>query len=186
MRYPQCYVFLHEKSKMPSLSTIQAWFGAKSELYVKGVSAPSKTLEDRISMLTEIHRVAFKRSDTQMKCIAFRGTAVSTFLLTALGGNILKVYWIDSPEKAKSIQRLSKQIENLVNFRCLLDLTEQAYRSMSNYIYTNTGQSIAGDDDIHRFFMGRHWGSVSEAEIHIRQIAKNETRAGILQRFDLE
>jgi hypothetical protein len=27
---------------------------------------------------------------------------------------------------------------------------------------------------------------MTEAEIHIRQIAKNETRAGLLRRFDLE
>jgi len=34
--------------------------------------------------------------------------------------------------------------------------------------------------------MGRNWGTISEAEIHIRQIAKNETRAGVLRRIDLE
>jgi hypothetical protein len=34
--------------------------------------------------------------------------------------------------------------------------------------------------------MGRLWGTTSEAEIHIRQIAKNETRAGVLIRLDLE
>ena len=49
-----------------------------------------------------------------------------------------------------------------------------------------TGATLAGDADIDRFFMGRMWGTTSEAEIHIRQIAKNETRAGALRRIDLE
>ena len=40
--------------------------------------------------------------------------------------------------------------------------------------------------DIERFFSGRDWGTRTEAEIHIRQIAKNETRAGVLWRIDLE
>jgi len=186
MRYPQGYIFLNEQTKLPPLATLKAWFGPKSEVYVKGVSAPSKILETRITMLEEIHRVAFKNSDYQMQCIAFRGTAVSTFFLTAMGGNVLKVYWIDSADKAKFIQSISRQIQNLIQFQCLLDLIEQTYRSMSNFIHTNTGRSIVGDDDIHRFFVGRHWGSTSEAEIHISQIAKNETRAGILQRFDLD
>jgi hypothetical protein len=45
---------------------------------------------------------------------------------------------------------------------------------------------LTGDADIERFFSGRDWGATTEAEIHIRQIAKNETRAGLLRRFDLE
>ena len=40
--------------------------------------------------------------------------------------------------------------------------------------------------DIERFFSGRDWGTRTEAEIHIRQIAKNETRAGVLWRIDLQ
>lgn len=44
---------------------------------------------------------------------------------------------------------------------------------------------MVGDQDIERFIMGRAWGSVSEAEIHIKKIAKNETRAGVLVRLDL-
>jgi hypothetical protein len=186
MRYPQCYIFLDENSKLPSLSVLQAWFGPKSEVYLQGVSTTSKTLESRITLLQQLHRIAFKKADYQMHCIAFRGTSVSTFFMTAHGESILKVYWIDSPEQAKSIKGVARQIENVAHFRCLLDLVEQSYRSMSNYIYAKTGQSIVGDTDIHRFFIGRHWGSISEAEIHINQIAKNETRAGVLQRLDLD
>ena len=54
------------------------------------------------------------------------------------------------------------------------------------YIHRKTGQSLVGDTEIERFFIGRNWGTTSEAEIHIRQIAKNETRAGVMRRFDLE
>jgi hypothetical protein len=62
----------------------------------------------------------------------------------------------------------------------------ETYSTLTNYIYSKTGQTLTGDADIERFFSGRDWGTTTEAEIHIRQIAKNETRAGILRRFDLE
>jgi hypothetical protein len=34
--------------------------------------------------------------------------------------------------------------------------------------------------------MGHTWGTTSEAEIHVHQIAKDVTRTGILRPFDLE
>ncbi len=61
-----------------------------------------------------------------------------------------------------------------------------AYEKMSNYIYSKLAKRPVGDADIQRFFIGRQWLSTSEVEVHIRQIAKNETRAGILRRIDLE
>jgi hypothetical protein len=186
MKYPQCYIFLKEKPKLPALSILEAWFGPKSEVYLQGASTLNKTLENRIDILQHLHRMAFKKSDFQMQCVAFTGTSVSTFFLTAFGENVLKVYWIDSAEHAKAIKFLSKQIENTFEFRCLIDLIERTYRSMSDYIYVKTGKGLVGDADIHRFFVGRNWGFLSEAEIHISQIAKNETRAGILRRIDLE
>lgn len=186
MKYPQGYIFLNEKAKLPPLSTLQAWFGGSADIYVRGMSKPSKVLDDRIALLEDLHRYAMKKSDYQMQCVVFCGSAVSELFLIALTNNLLKVYWIDSSEQAHKLKELSKYI------RCALQVSHHIYKlqeeyfSLAKYIHRKTGQSLVGDTEIERFFIGRNWGTTSEAEIHIRQIAKNETSAGILRRFDLE
>lgn len=186
MKYPQGYIFLNETAKLPPLATLQAWFGGSADIYVRGVSKPSKVLDDRIALLEELHRYAMKKSDYQMQCVIFCGTAVSELFLIAHSSSMLKVYWIDSSEQAHKLKELSKYI------RCALQVSHHIYKlqeeylSLAKYIHRKTGQSLVGDTEIERFFIGRNWGTTSEAEIHIRQISKNETRAGILRRFDLE
>lgn len=186
MKYPQGYIFLDEKTKLPPLATLQAWFGGSTDIYVRGVSKPSKVLDDRIALLEVVHRYAMKKSDYQMQSIVFCGTAVSEIFLISHSSNLLKVYWIDSAEQAKKIKQLSKYIYCAMELRHYISEVRETYSALTNYILANTGQTLTGDADIGRFFSGRDWGTTTEAEIHIRQIAKNETRAGILRRFDLE
>ena len=67
MKYPQGYLFLDEQTTLPVLSTVQAWFTAKTEIYVPGLSPKSKLLDGRIEQLAGMHRHIWKRSDYQMK-----------------------------------------------------------------------------------------------------------------------
>lgn len=186
MKYPQCYIFLKEKTQFPPLSTLQAWFKAGTEIYVKGLSRDSKVLDDRITLLEELHRHAWKKSDYQMKCIVISDTIVSSTFLIAHRSDLIKVYWIDSPEHAKEIKQVSKHIRMSMSLTHSICSVEKNYSSLSEYIYNKTGSMLVGDAEIQRFFMGRNWGTISEAEIHIRRIAKSETRAGVLRRIDLE
>jgi hypothetical protein len=186
MKYPQCYIFLNEKTQFPPLSTLQAWFKAKTEIYVKGLSRDSKVLDNRITLLEELHRHAWKKSDYQMKCVVISDTIVSSTFLIAHRSDLIKVYWIDSPEHAKEIKQVSKHIRMSMNLTHSICSVEKNYSSLSEYIYNKTGSMLVGDAEIQRFFMGRNWGTISEAEIHIRRIAKSETRAGVLRRIDLE
>jgi preprotein translocase subunit Sec61beta len=186
MKYPQGYIFLNETAKLPPLATLQAWFGGSADIYVRGVSKPSKVLDDRIALLEDLHRYAMKKSDYQMQCVVFCGAAVSELFLIAHSSSLLKVYWIDSAEQAKKIKQLSKHIYCAMELRHYIREVRETYSALTNYIFATTGQTLTGDADIERFFSGRDWGTTTEAEIHIRQIAKNETRAGILRRFDLE
>ena len=186
MKYPQCYIFLKEKTQLPPISTLQSWFKTGTEIYVKGLSRDSKVLDDRITLLEELHRHAWKKSDYQMKCIVISDTLVSSTFLIAQSSDLIKVYWIDSPEHAKEIKQVSKHIRMSMNLTHSICSVEENYSSLSEYIYNKTGSMLVGDTEIQRFFMGRNWGTISEAEIHIRQIAKSETRAGVLRRIDLE
>ena len=100
--------------------------------------------------------------------------------------DLIKVYWVDSEDQAKEIEELSRYIDCARQLDIHIVNVRETYSSMSKYIYSKTGQRLTGDADIERFFSGRDWGTRTEAEIHIRQIAKNETRAGVLWRIDLE
>jgi hypothetical protein len=186
MKYPQGYIFLNETAKLPSLPTIQAWFGGRTGIYIRGVSKPSRVLNDRIAMLENVHRYAMKKSDHQMQCVVFFGTAVSELFLIAQTHDLIKVYWIDSADQAKKIKQLTSHIFSAMELEHHIIDVRETYSSLANYIYSKTGQTLTGDADIERFFSGRDWGTTTEAEVHIRQIAKNETRAGLLRRFDLE
>jgi hypothetical protein len=185
MKYPQGYLFLDESTQLPVLSTIQAWFTAKTEIYLPGVSPKSKLLDSRIAMLADIHQHITKRAELQMGCIVFNDTKLSQTFMLAHGSDIKKIYWIDSAEKARDIKELDFAIRLSQRFDFYADQCVDTYQTMAAYIFEKTGQTMVGDPDIQRFISGRFWGSTSEAEIHIRQIAKNETRAGVLVRLDL-
>ena len=187
MKYPQGYLFLEESTQLPVLSTVQAWFTAKTEIYLPGVSPKSKLLDDRVAMLAGIHGYITKAKGVglNMGCIVFNDTKLSQTFMLAHSTDIKKIYWIDSAEKARDIKKLDVAIRLCRRFDAYVEQFGETYYELTNYIFKKTGQTMVGDQDIERFVMGRAWGSVSEAEIHIRQIAKNETRAGVLVRLDL-
>jgi hypothetical protein len=187
MKYPQGYLFLEESTQLPVLSTVQAWFTAKTEIYLPGVSPKSKLLDDRVAMLAGIHGYITKAKGVglNMGCIVFNDTKLSQTFMLAHSTDIKKIYWIDSAEKARDIKKLDVAIRLCRRFDAYVEQFGETYYELTNYIFKKTGQTMVGDQDIERFIMGRAWGSVSEAEIHIRQIAKNETRAGVLVRLDL-
>ena len=186
MNYPQGYIFLKLTTQLPPLPMIQAWFGSSNAIYVRGVSEPSKVLDERISLLEQLHRYAIEKSDYRMQSIVFCGTAVSELFLMIQMDDLIKVYWVDSEDQAKEIEELSRYIDCARQLDIHILNVRETYSSMSKYIYSKTGQRLTGDADIERFFSGRDWGTRTEAEIHIRQIAKNETRAGVLWRIDLQ
>jgi hypothetical protein len=186
MKYPQGYIFLNEKTKLPPMAMLEKRFPAGADIYVRGVSKASKVLDDRIVLLEELYRYTVKRSAYTMQCIVFCGTAVSDFFLISNPDDILKVYWVDSAAEAKKIKELSIYIHYAAELSLQIGRVRETYSNLTNYIHSKTGHTLTGDADIERFFSGRDWGTTSEAEIHIRQIAKNETRAGVMRRFDLE
>jgi len=143
-------------------------------------------LDGRIDQLAEIHRFIGKRSDYQMKCIVFNDTKVSQTFMLAHGTEIKKVYWIDSAQQAKEIKTLCAAVRESQVFSSYVDQCADTYQNLANYILEKSDQVMVGDAEIQRFMMGRFWGTTSEAEIHIRRIAMNETRAGVLIRLDLK
>jgi hypothetical protein len=173
-------------TQLPPLNVLQAWFETKRGIYVRKVSRTSKKLNAEIASLETLHLFTFNSSDYRMKCIVFSGSAVSPMFLWAHINDILKVYWIDSPEHAVLVHRVHDAILNAMHFDDYVDDVEYAYQRMTNFIFAKLGKRPVGDDDIQRYFIGRKWRNTSEAELYIKQIARNETRAGILRRIDLE
>ncbi len=186
MNYPQGYILLKESTQLPPLSVLQAWFETKRDIYVRNVSKTSRKLNYQISRFEELHRFAFDNDGLQTQCIVFSGTAVSPVFIWAHIQDIVKVYWIDSPHHALHLHHLDECIELATDFQACLEHLELSYKAISEFIYWKRGQRPVGDDALQRYFAGRHWGVFSEAEVHVKQIARNETRAGILRRIDLE
>ena len=185
MKYPQCYVFLSAQAKLPALDVLQKWFETKRELYVRGVSRKSKLLNEEIDNLENLHHFAFNRHDGPMQCIVFSGTELNPIFLWAHLTDVIKVYWIDSLDHAAKMQHLYEAIETTMYFEGYLTDIKDIFNELENYVYTKLGKTFVDDSNIYRFLTGRHWGTLTEVEIHIKQIAKNETRAGVLKRFDL-
>ena len=76
-------------------------------------------------------------------------------------------------------------IDTAISFHICLHEAYDAYSRVSQFITNHTGESPFKDDQLDRFFQSRMWGDRSTAEQHLKRIAKNETRAGILNRLDL-
>lgn len=103
----------------------------------------------------------------------------------AFGNYLRKIYWIDSSKHAESISRVRKAIDTAISFHICLDDANDAYFRVSQFILNHTGDLPFRDAQIDKFFQSRMWGDRSTAEQHLKRIAKNETRAGILNRLDL-
>jgi hypothetical protein len=185
MKYPQCYVFLSAQAKLPALDVLQEWFETKRDLYVRGVSRTSKCLNAEIDNLENLHCFAFNRHEAPMQCIVFSGTELNPVFLWAHINDVLKVYWIDSLDHAAKMQYLYEAIDTTVHFDECLDHVKDLFNELENYVVTKLGKTLVDDSKIYRFLTGRHWGTLTEVEIYIKQIAKNETRAGVLKRLDL-
>jgi len=148
MKYPQSYIFLNQTAKLPPLPTVQAWFGGRTAIYVRGVSKPSKVLNERIELLEKLHRYTMKKSDYQMQCVVFCGTAVSELFLIAQTHDLIKVYWVDSADQAKKIKQLSSYINCAMQLDHHIIDVRETYSTLTNYIYSKTGQTLTGDADI--------------------------------------
>jgi hypothetical protein len=185
MRYPQAYVLIDREYEMPPAATIQGWCSSKSPVYIQGVSERNLSMEERINAILEIHGHLDSKSRYSNQVVVFNGKKVGHFLAIAAGNYLNKVYWIDSSKHASSILRVRNAIDTAITFQFHLHEAHEAYWQVSKFISRHTGDKPYRDEQIDRLFQSRMWGDRSTAEHHLKRIAKNETRAGILNRLDL-
>lgn len=185
MQYPQAYVLIDKQFELPSIETLQIWCKSKSPVYIQGVSEKNESMEARINNILEIHGHLDSNSHYSNQVVVFTGKKVGYFMNVAFGNYLRKIYWIDSSKHAESISRVRKAIDTAISFHICLDEAHDAYFRVSQFISNHTGDLPFRDAQIDKFFQSRMWGDRSTAEQHLKRIAKNETRAGILNRLDL-
>jgi len=185
MRYPQAYVLIDKQFELPPIKTLQIWCKSKSPVYIQGVSEKNASMEDRISAILEIHGHLDSKSAYSNHVVVFTGKKVGYFLKLAISNFPYKVYWIDSSKHAASIMRVKSAIDTAMTFQIHMHEAHDAYWEVSNFISKHTGDQPFRDEQMDRLFTSRMWGDRSTAEHHLKRIAKNETRAGILNRLDL-
>lgn len=185
MRYPQAYVLIDEEYVMPPLATVQGWTSSKAPIYIQGVSKANKSMEERVEAIKDIHRCLGGKWSAKDHAVVFTGKKVGYFLTIATGNYFRKIYWIDSAEHAAAILRVRDAVDMAKAFEYHIHDAYEAYYRVSNFISKHTGDKPFVDEQIERLFASRMWGDISTAEHQLKRIAKNETRAGILQRLDL-
>lgn len=185
MRYPQAYVLIDEEYEMPPIATVQGWTSSKAPIYIQGISKANQSMEERIEAIKNIHRCISGKWSAKDHAVVFTGKKVGYFLTIATGNYFRKIYWIDSAEHATSILRVNHTIDKARDFEYYIREAEETYCQVSNFIAAHTGDKPFRDEQLERFFDSRMWGDRSTAEHYLKRIAKNETRAGILQRLDL-
>ena len=185
MRYPQAYLLVDPRYELPEISVLQKWSLATAPIYVKGVSHASKVLDERINAIKVMHKYLDGKSCAIDNVIVVNNKSLGYFLILALGTFLKKVYWIDDAAQAKKILGVNWAIEAVYEFDSHLDQAHYAYSELVSFISENSEDKVFPDEQIDRLFESRMWGARSTAEHHLKRIAKNETRAGILQRLDL-
>jgi len=172
---------------MPPLETIQKWAETAEPVYVEDISARENEFEREISIIRIIHTLIRGKEEHDIRFIMFHGTAVSSILWMALDGNVRKTYWADTEEHFYEINRFLGSLEDLQDFKRACYDADDALFFLSEFIKDKTGRELSGEDAYWRkVFASNRWGHKSEAEIVLRQIAIEITRAGVLRRIDLE
>ena len=187
MKFPRCCLAIDKKYELPPLETIQKWAQTDDPVYVENVSKFDHHLQVQSFNFLEIHKLIHNNADDEVHLITFHGTAVGVNLIMALGAHLKKVYWADSEEHLDEIDLFVDRLEDLEAFKGACDAADAALSSLTDLIWEKTGSGLLGDDAYWRSVSGRdYWGDKSEADIVLRKIARDITRAGVLRRIDLE
>lgn len=187
MKFPRCCVAIDKKYKLPPLDTIQKWVQSDEPVYVDNVSKFEDNLHMQTVDVMKIHSFIFDDKWQDIQLLIFHGTALSSFLTMALGSHLKKVYWADSEQHLNEIKRFGDRLKDLEAFKSACNAADSALACLIDLIWEKTGSGIVGDDAYWRTVSGREcWGDKSEAEIMLRKITQDITRAGVLRRIDLE
>lgn len=185
MNYPQAFLVISQGYELPDISVLQGWAHVEEPIYVKDVSNIDEEIDVKIEEIKNLHKYLNKKDYERNRVIVLSGTAIGYFLIIALGNYLQKVYWIDNEDQAEKIGYINYAIESAHEFNESIMIARRAYANIENCVGELLHDTVLRDDSLERFFISRMWGDQSIAEHQLRRIAKNETRAGILNRVDL-
>lgn len=188
MNYPEAFIFINANTQLPSLQVIQRWFGKKSptDIYVQRLSPVDEHIENKITLMTQLHRFIEAPNDTYTRCIVVSGRELGLFAQEGLSENWQGVTWIDSESHLKSLLKLEMCLETFYEFDNYFKELHLCYDAIGNYILYQTGQEPESEPELEEIFRGRQIGHVTKAELALKKVAIEETRANALHRKDLE
>lgn len=191
MRYPQAFVFVDSNFETPSDETLLSWSQAMS-VYVPGRSPLNMRLNERIRVVSDIKEY-LEPLRRRHQVLVFHGYQIGPFLTLALGGASQAVLWVDSAEhftKLRQMRRLS--IESWSFFR-LLKRASFLHSFVQEWLRETTNLGLVADGMFDRVFDALNWRltfeeceETSAVFLALRQHIEAQTRAGIVNRIDLE
>ena len=188
MDYPRAFIFIDTNSDMPPLASVRKWFGSKTDndIYVQGQSTQDDELDQAIDIMKQIRGFSTNWSNGPEHCIVVSTTQPNTLAQTALSERWCGISWMDSISHHVSLGKLSKVIDEQIDLAEKFSELEYSYAGLAEYVRQKTGQSMVCEPDLNRVFKGRQAAAQTEVEAHLRKIAKDEPRSGVLWRIDLE
>jgi hypothetical protein len=192
MRYPQAFVFVDNNFEIPSVENLLSWSQAKS-VYVPGRSPLNMRLEKRIGVVTDIKQYLDKPLRHGHQVLVFHGYKIGPFLTLALGGASQAVLWVDSAEHLKKLRQMRRLSNESWTFFSLLKNASFLHSQVQEWLRDTTGLGLVADGMFDRLFDSLNWRQTFEecerastVFIALRQHIKAQTRAGIVNRIDLE
>ena len=192
MRYPQAFVFVDKNFEIPSEENLLSWSQAKS-VYVPRRSPLNMRLEKRIGVVTDIKQYLDKPPRRGHQVLVFHGYQIGPFLTLALGGASQAVLWVDSAEHLKKLRQMRRLSNESWSFFRLLKNASFVHTQVREWLRETTDFGLVEDGVFDRVFDALNWRlTFEECErasavfVALRQHIKAQTRAGIVNRIDLE
>jgi hypothetical protein len=188
MDYPRAFVFINGDEDMPPLASVRKWFGSKmaSDVYVQGQSPQDDEIDRAIETMTHIRNYTKSEPKSNQHCVVVSTRQISPLAQQALSERWDTTSWMDSEAHQENLERLSHAISRAEVFNNVFDQLHNHYYVLAQYVRETTGQSMLAEPDLARVFSSRNVVARTEVEAHLRKIAKDETRSGVLWRIDLE
>jgi hypothetical protein len=191
MRYPQAFVFVDSTFETPSDETLLSWSQAIS-VYVPGRSPLNTRLNERIRVVSDI-KGYLKPLRRGHQVLVFHGYQIGPFLTLALGSASQAVLWVDSAEHLKKLRQIRRLADDAWPFFYFLKEASFLHFQVREWFKGATDLGHVPDGVFDRVFdalKGRltleECEETSAVFVALRQHVKAQTRAGIVNRIDLE
>lgn len=152
--------------------------------YIPTVSKNSNSIEKQIEVVSKIDRSLEDRY--QSKVVVLCGKEIDAFTLMLLADYHPKLYWVDSKKEFDKVKECSQNFDDYSHMDTYLRMAEDSYWIAFDRIKKLSGEHVFRDEYIENIFHRNCWKIKANAESATRVWIKNQLKAGVVNRLDLQ